>query len=285
MPDSPADALSADELSPGPRLAFLRGGAHALPDFLLVGAQKSGTTSLFATLAQHPSVLPPAAKEIFYFDRRYARGPRWYRCWFPTRRALDRVRDRTGRAVTGEASTSYLDHPAVPARVARTLPDVRIVAVLRDPAERALSHYFHNRRKGREPLDLLGAFRAEPDRLAGERERALADPSHDSRALMHFAYLSRGHYAEHLARWREHVAPERLLVLRSDDLFADPEPVLAQTVEFLGLAPWRPQAFRVLNAGANKREVPDEVRRFLADHFASYNARLGAMLGPAFDWR
>ena len=281
MPDPPA----VDSLSPGPRLAFLRGGAHALPDFLLVGAQKAGTTSLFSYLAQHPSVLQPAAKEIFFFDRRYARGPNWYRCWFPTRRALGRVRERTGAALTGEASTSYLDHPAVPARVAETLPEVRVVAVLRDPAERAVSHYFHNRRKGREPLNLLDAFRAETDRLAGERERATADPGYDSHALMHFSYLSRGHYAEHLERWRRHVPPGRLLVLRADDLFADPEPTFARTLDFLGLAPWRPESFRVHNAGADRPALPEEVRRFLAQHFAPHNARLGAILGPAFDWR
>lgn len=271
---------------PGPRLATLRGGAHVLPDFLLIGVQKGGTTSLYHYLAQHPDVLGVGAKELFYFDRRYARGERWYRCWFPTRAAMRRARDRAeGRTVlTGEASTSYLDHPAVPTRAASLVPQARIVAVLRDPAERALSHYFHNRRKGREPLDVLDAFRAEPERLAGEAEKAIADPAYESEALMHFNYLSRGHYAEHLDRWAESYPEARTLVLRSDDLFERPAETFAKTLQFLGLAPWAPESFPVRNPGTNRREVPDDVRQFLADYYAPHNARLAARLGAAFDW-
>ncbi|MEM1056854.1 MAG: sulfotransferase domain-containing protein [Bacteroidota bacterium] len=271
---------------PGPRLATLRGPAHVLPDFLLIGVQKGGTTSLYHYLAQHPDVLGVGAKELFYFDRRYALGENWYRCWFPTHGAMKRARAAAdGRTVlTGEASTSYLDHPAVPLRSARLVPEAKVVAVLRDPAERALSHYFHNRRKGREPLDILDAFRAEPERLAGEAERALADPAYESEMLMHFNYLSRGHYAEHLERWAEHYPQGQTLVLRSEDLFERPAEVFSQTLAFLGLEQWQPESFPVRNPGTNRREVADEVRAFLDDHYAPHNARLGAMLGPEFDW-
>ena len=258
-----------------------------LPDFLLVGVQKGGTTSLYAYLAQHPDVRGVGAKELFYFDRRYASGESWYRCWFPTHGAMRRARERAGTrtVLTGEATTSYLDHPAVPARAAALVPGAKVVAVLRDPAERAVSHYFHNRRKGREPLAMLDAFRAEAERLDGEAEKALADPAYESEALMHFAYLTRGHYAEHLARWAEHYPEAQTLVLSSDALFSDPAGTFARTLDFLGLAPWAPEAFAVHNPGTNRREVPDEVRAFLDEHFAPHNARLGARLGPAFDWR
>ena len=195
---------------------------------------------------------------------------------------MQRARGRT--VLTGEASTSYLDHPAVPDRAADLVPEAKIVAVLRDPAERALSHYFHNRRKGREPLAILDAFAAEEERLAGEAEKALADPAYDSEALMHFNYLSRGHYAEHLGRWRTRYPEAQTLVLRSEDLFEDPAGAFRTTLDFLGLAPWAPEAFRVYNPGTNRREVPDDVRAFLDDHYAPHNARLGAMLGPEFNW-
>ena len=256
-----------------------------LPDFILVGVQKGGTTSLYAYLEQHPDVLGVGAKELFYFDRRYALGETWYRSWFPKLSAKRRrERDARGPVLTGEATTSYLDHPAVPARSAALVPEAKIIAVLRDPSERALSHYFHNKRKGREPLAPLEAFRAERQRLEGEAERALADPAYDSEALMHFNYLSRGHYAEHLDRWREHFPAERTLVLRSEDLFQNPAAVFSQTLEFLGLDEWAPEAFRVHNPGTNRREVPDDVRAFLDEHYAPHNARLGAMLGPEFDF-
>ncbi|MEL6614940.1 MAG: sulfotransferase domain-containing protein [Bacteroidota bacterium] len=271
---------------PGPRLASLRGAGHVLPDFLLIGVQKGGTTSLYNYLAQHPDVLGVGAKELFYFDRRFASGDKWYRCWFPTQGAMTRAQEAArGRTVlTGEASTSYLDHPAVPNRAADLVPEAKIVAVLRDPAERALSHYFHNVRKGREPLAILDAFRAEGERLAGEAEKALADPAYESQALMHFNYLSRGHYAEHLERWATRYPAAQTLVLRSEDLFSDPKGVFDQTLDFLGLAPWTPEAFRVHNPGTNRREVADDVRAFLDAHYAPHNARLGQRLGPEFDW-
>lgn len=271
---------------PGPRLSSLRGPAHVLPDFLLIGVQKGGTTSLYHYLAQHPDVMGVGAKELFYFDRRYALGENWYRCWFPTSGAMKRARDRSnGRAIlTGEASTSYLDHPAVPARAAELIPEAKVVAVLRDPAERALSHYFHNRRKGREPFDVLDAFRAESARLEGEAERAIADPAYESEALMHFNYLSRGHYADHLERWAEHYPEAQTLVLRSEDLFERPAEVFEQTLDFLGLAPWQPEAFPVRNPGTNRRAVADDVRAYLDGHYAPHNARLGGMLGKEFDW-
>ncbi|MEM6327392.1 MAG: sulfotransferase domain-containing protein [Bacteroidota bacterium] len=268
-------------------MASLRGAAHVLPDFLLVGVQKGGTTSLYHALAQHPDVRGVGAKEVFYFDRQFGRGERWYRCWFPTHGAMARARTQApeGVALTGEASTTYFDHPSVPARVAALVPEAKILVVLRDPAERALSHYFHNRRKGREPLGPLEAFRAGSRRLGGEVERVLADPAADSEALAHFGYLRRGHYAEHLARWAEHVPPERTLVLRSDDLFARPADTLARAIAFLGLAPWTPDAFTVRNTGTNRRDVAPEVRAFLAEYFAPHTARLGEWLGAEVGWR
>lgn len=271
---------------PGPRFSSLRGHAHVLPDFLLVGVQKGGTTSLYHYLAQHPDVFGVGAKELFYFDRRYALGEKWYRCWFPTRAAMQRAKaESSGRVVmTGEASTSYLDHPAVPTRAADLVPNAKIVAVLRDPVERALSHYFHNRRKGREPLGALDAFRAEPRRLEGEAEKALADPAYESEALMHFNYLTRGHYAEHLERWSSRYSDDQILVLRSDDLFDRPEETFSRTLRFLGLAHWMPEAFPVRNPGTNRREVDVEVRGFLESYYASHNVRLGTMLGSDFDW-
>src|SRR5436189_26280 len=128
-----------------------------LPDFLILGAQKAGTTALYAYLRWHPQVTGPSFKEVSFFDRHYARGERWYRAHLPVRR----------RAVVGEASPSYLFHPLAPERVARMLPEARLIALLRNPVDRAFSHYQHEVALGREQLsfeDALAGEFAEPNR-------------------------------------------------------------------------------------------------------------------------
>ena len=131
-----------------------------LPDFLILGAQKAGTTALYSYLRKHPSIIGPSWKEVSYFDRHYARGPAWYRGNFPNKL-------RTRGALVGEASPSYLFHPLGPRRVRELVPEARLVALLRDPVDRALSHYNHERALGREPLSFEDALAAEDDRLRG----------------------------------------------------------------------------------------------------------------------
>src|SRR5947209_8592328 len=138
-----------------------------LPNFLILGAQKAGTTALYAYLRWHPEITGPSFKEVSFFDRHYARGERWYRAHFPARR----------RPFVGEASPSYLFHPLVPERVARLLPDARLVAILRNPVDRAFSHYQHEVSLGREPLSFEEAVAHEEERMRGEVERVLGDAS------------------------------------------------------------------------------------------------------------
>src|SRR5215208_8528317 len=118
-----------------------------LPDFLILGAQKAGTTALYAYLRWHPQITGPSFKEVSFFDRHYARGERWYRAHLPMRRS----------SIVGEASPSYLFHPLAPERVAQMLPNARLVALLRNPVDRAFSHYQHEVALGREPLSFEAA--------------------------------------------------------------------------------------------------------------------------------
>ena len=115
---------------------------RALPDFLIVGAQKGGTSSLYAYLAQHPSVLPSFRKEVKFFDCNYFCGHTWYRAHFPLRYKLSR-----GNRITGEGTPNYLFHPTALQRLALTLIDVKIIILLRNPADRAYSHYQHQKRE------------------------------------------------------------------------------------------------------------------------------------------
>ena len=254
------------------------GRAHPLPHFLVLGAQRSGTTSLFSDLASHPKVRVPLAKELHYFTLHERRPLEWYRRCFPLLADDEQ---------TFEATPYYLFHPHVPQRVARTLPTARFVVILRDPVERAISHFLHTRRTGHEPLDLAAALDAEParlDRVAADGWRGAV--AHDV-ARQH-SYLARSRYGEQLERWFEHVPRERVHVLRTEDLAARPEQELAAVTDFLGLHPWTPGAFAHHTRRPAGTRSPDlataGVRERIREELAPDTERLRELLGWDTAW-
>ena len=256
------------------------------PDFMVVGAQRCGTTSLYKTLVQHPHVLPAGLhKGVHYFDTDYQRGAGWYRSHFPTKAWARLVQRRTGTwPVTGEASPYYMFHPLVGERIAADLPEARLVAILRDPVERAYSAYTHERARGFETLSFEEALAAEPERLAGEEERLRRDPTYVSSAHQHNAYLARGRYVDQLERLEASVGRERLLVVDFDDLSMDFARTFGEVLDFLGLEQWLPETFEQKNARPRSKLDPDLRDRLRAD-FEPYDERLAAWWGRTPGWR
>lgn len=255
-----------------------------LPDYVMIGTQRGGTSSLHDYLNQHPRILTSLRKEVQFFSRHYARGTSWYRGNFPTRLTVELAARRSGgEPVVGEASPYYLFHPAAADRMSQVLPDARIVVMLRNPVSRAFSHYQHNRSLGLEPLTFPEALAREDERTAGEAERVAADPSGTSWALQHFSYAARGMYREQLDRWFAVYRREQFLLLRSEDFFADPQAVYDRTLEFLGVEPRPLRTTRPVNSRSYERLDP-ETREQLAERFREPNRRLAELLGPEFSW-
>jgi len=257
-----------------------------VPSFLIMGAQRCGTTSMYKTLSQHPDVLPAVLhKGAHYFDMHYARGEAWYRGHFPLELTADRVRRATGfRPITGESSPYYLFHPLAAARIAADLPGARLLVLLRDPVERAYSAFTHEAARGFETETFERALELEPERLAGEEERIRDQPGYVSHAHQHHAYLTRGQYVDQLERLEGLVGRERVHVVDSGNLFADAAPIYSGIVRFLGLRAVPPPEFRQHNARP-RSEMPEALRRRLEDHFAPYDERLAAWLGAVPSWR
>ena len=244
-----------------------------LPDFLVVGAQKAGTTALYAYLRWHPDITGPSFKEVSFFDRHYAHGERWYRAHLPI----------TRRAHVGEASPSYLFHPLAPERVKRMIPDARLVALLRDPVERAFSHYQHEVALGREQLSFEDAIEREDERMEGEVERMLGDPAYFSYAWWNYTYVSRGLYAEQLERWYDVFPREQLLVLPTDELAADTAGTYRRVLDFLGARPHDLDAYpRIFDRDYDDMDPATRTR--LRQRFEEPNERLADLLGRAFPW-
>ena len=266
-------------------LRELRGGYRWLtaplrgwPSTLLIGTQKGGSTSLFNYLVQHPDVLPPLGKEVHYFDFNYVKGLTWYHGRFPYRHRL------RGGVQTLDATPYYMMHPLAPERAARLLPDAKLVAVLRNPIERALSHYQHEVRGGRETLSFAQALDRESERLAGEEERLRKEPAYYSYNHHRYAYTGRGIYVEQLRRWTEHFPREQLLVLQSELLFRDPPGASEAVYRFLGLRPHRLAKYETFLRGNYERGMPPEIRARLAVFFEPHNRALSQWLGEEYDW-
>jgi hypothetical protein len=244
-----------------------------LPDFLILGAQKAGTTALYAYLRWHPQITGPSFKEVSFFDRHYANGERWYRAHLPIRR----------RGIVGEASPSYLFHPLAPQRVAAMLPRARLVALLRNPVERAFSHYQHEVALGREQLSFEDAVAREDERMEGELERMLADPRYFSHAWWNYTYVARGLYAEQLERWFAAFPREQLLVLLTDDLAADTAGAYREVLQFLGVDPHGLESYpRIFERDYG--EMSPDTRARLEAKFAEPNRRLAELLGRDLPW-
>lgn len=257
------------------------------PHFVIGGAARSGTTSLYRWLAGHPDVFMAEGKEIRFFDQHYARGWEWYMSQLPD--------SAHTRALVGEASPRYLSHPYAAARIAKDLPDIKVIFLLRDPVERAYSDYWMDRARGRGPA----AF-----------EEAIEHPDYAER------YLGTGHYADHIARFHETLSESQVAVVFFDDLVNDPQRTYFAACHFLGLRASQherlghavnvhvrfrslairrfsrrlPRMARRCVERANARKTPyppmsPSVRSWLEGHFAPYNADLAQLLGRELPWR
>jgi hypothetical protein len=259
---------------------------RALADFVIVGAPKCGTTSLFTYLASHPLVMRSSVKEVHFVDRErnFARGERWYRAWFPSVSALEKVGRDHGveRAICGEATPNYLAHPGAAARLHTVVPDARLIVMMREPGSRAFRQFRWSKRWNSEPLEFLGALQAEPERLPTGFEMMR---SRETREWFTTAsYATRGRYAEQLAPWLEVYPRDQILLLRSEDLFADPAATYRRTCEFLGLPDLGTPDFPVTNVGIGMSEIDPEASEWLDGYFAEPNRRLAELTDGAITW-
>lgn len=255
---------------------MLSASRRALPAFLIAGAQKGGTTSLYSYLIEHPNILPAyRRKEIHYWDnpRHYRLGMRWYRAHFPLIQTL-----QAASAISGEKTPNYLERPEFIQRIRQDLPEVKLILLLRNPVERTISNYYMLYKRGWETLPLMDALLDEPRRLASPEERKKYGTER--------AYTVRSIYAPSIKACLEHFPPDQRLILDSQVFFEDPARVLRQVYAFLGVSPdYLPALPLHKNVGEYKKEtVPAEVIETLRETFRPHNAELYQLLGMDFGW-
>ncbi|MBO7435215.1 sulfotransferase domain-containing protein [bacterium] len=256
-----------------------------LPSFIIIGAQRCGTTSLYDYLSHHPQIIPSPVKELFYFDDYFTRPIEWYKSFFPTKKQKEKLeREISAKVITGEASPSYFFHPYAARRIKETLPYVRLILVLRDPIERAYSHYNHIKRLNREPLSFEEAIEKEQERITPDIEKLAKDEFYKADQRRDYSYLTRGYYALQLKEWYKHFPKEQLLVVQSEEFYKETPKVYNEIVAYLGLNSYTLPTFEAKNALKYAKMAP-ETKEKLKAYFAPKNEELYELLGKRFDWQ
>ncbi len=246
-----------------------------IPFFIIIGAQKGGTSSLFYYLSQHPQLNLPSVKEIHFFDNNYNKGINWYKQQFP--------RSFQSGIKTGEASPYYLFHPHVPERVFNCCPAVKFIVMLRNPIDRAYSHYMMQRKRGIEHLSFEEAFESEGKRIMRETKKLLDNPEYKSVIHQQRSYFERGKYYTQVMRWMDYFPAEQFLFVQSESFFENPIKELSRIFTFLNiknetsvnLSPQNTNEYKTMNI---------EIRILLTKYYTQEIEKLSGLLGENYSW-
>ncbi|MEG3932433.1 tetratricopeptide repeat protein [Microcoleus sp. T2B6] len=242
--------------------------AVKVPNFIIIGSQRCGTTSLYTYLAQHPRILTPIKKEMDFFSWHFDRGIDWYLAHFPPMPSGEEF-------VTGEASPSYFDCREAPERLYSLFPEAKLIVLLRNPVDRAISQFYRLTDLNWEARSLDRVISDEVERLNQNPEYIIGEEPGN--------YLARGRYIEFIKNWRTFFPQEQLLILKSEDFYAGAATTVKQVLEFLDLPEYQLSEYQNANPGSYQ-PVNESVRDWLSDYFRPYNQELEEYLGREFDW-
>ncbi len=245
-----------------------------LPNFIILGAQKAGTSSLYHYLIQHPEISSAVKKEIHFFDFKYNKGLNWYKSNF----------DNT-KKITGEATPNYFFYPNACERIYEHLPGIKLIVLLRNPVERAISHYYHNIKVKREPLDIRHAFNFEKTRLNIDYQKLKADKNYIAYHYMYFSYKAKGIYYKQLQKYFKYFNKNQFFIIQSERFFNNPELILLNLWKYLGVNEnFIPNDLEPVNKSKIKKDVPEKFYKELIEFYKPYNEKLYNLLGYEYDW-
>ena len=244
----------------------------AHPNFIIIGTGKSGTTSLYNYLTQHPQVLPAIKKEIYFWSRYFDKGINWYLAHFPP------IPQET-KFLTGEATPTYINSWHTPERLFSIFPKIKLIVILRNPIDRAVSHYYHEVRLKMENKSLSEVIYAQLERLKKIPNSALEEAYWNHISY----YVSYGVYVEFLKKWMTIFPREQFLILRSEEFYQEPETTMQKVFSFLDLPKHQLKDYQKLNSGSYPN-IPPSIYSTLSDYYQPYNQKLEEYLGMKFNW-
>ena len=247
-----------------------------LPDFIIVGVQKGGTTSLFNDLKKHPNIKLNNNKEVHFFDRNYAKGIYWYQSWFPL---------KNDERITGEATPSYIFYPNVIKRIHKHLPDIKLIVLLRDPVDRAYSHYQMEKRKFRENLSFEEAIKHEQLNFTSLYNKVLKEDEYiANNELINKSYLRRGVYVEQIKNLFSYYDKSKIMIIESKNFKENKLIILNEICDFLAIEHFKS---KVSLKNKNVHDFPridNKTKEVLKNYFSNYNKDLFKLINRKFEW-
>ena len=260
------------------------GQRYVLPDFLILGVAKGGTTSIYEYLSQHPGFIPASGKEVYFFDKNFHMGTNWYRKFFPSKKIMSKKSKELGYdALTGEATPRYIHYPHAPKRVFEIIPSTKFIVLLRNPIDRAYSHHQMHYSGGTETNSFEDAISIEGSIVSTEMEKMEKDENFYSIKFYKRSYVTRGKYAEQLERWFKYFPREQFLILQSEKFSTDIQNEFEKVLKFLGLPDFKLDITKKYKSRKYEKMTP-ETRKKLVEFFKPHNERLYKLLGTNFHW-
>ena len=253
---------------------------RVLPDFIIIGTVRSGSTSLYYNICSHPSILPASYDEIGFFDSNYHLGMNWYRSMFPLKSDMERIRSETKYALTGEDTPFYFWKIDAANRIRKILPKIKLIAILRNPVQRAYSNYYLGVRGGTEKLTFEEAVRKELDTLP---ENKILAENIFKFCNVRRSYIAKSLYVYQMKIWFERFSKNRLFVISTEEMSKSPAHTMNQAYEFLGLPKYE-NTFFEKRKKASYEKMGDNIRKELEEFFKPHNEELFKLIGKSFDW-
>jgi len=254
---------------------------RTLPDFLIIGAPKCGTTSVYDYLIRHPNIFPAKEKEVQFFNSDSNVG---YRSYFPTvftkyyKKSIQKQ-----SFITGESTPHYLYSDKAPERVKRLIPHAKLIIILRNPIDRSYSHYnFHVKNR-----NLKVSFEKCIQREMDQKR----NPDNDSTKFEtvneiiksgSYPYLEDGIYVDKMEKWMEIFPQNQFLILEINEL-KNPQKFFTKIFEFLQVLNHEIKNIDKKNVGKYEK-MDNKTRDMLIEYFKPHNDRLCKFLGQKFDW-
>ena len=265
----------------------LTGFLHVLPNFLIIGFVKCGTTSLYEYLLQHPNIYPPVGKEIDFFDRLYEKGTNWYKVSFPFKLQKSIVENLQKKDfVTGEATPRYIEHPYALDRIKKIAPNTKFIILLRNPIDRAFSQYNQNLNNEYEYLSFEDAIKHEQERIKDRYKKMQSNKMYYSWDFDLFGYLEHGVYVDKIIRCMSIFPKEQFFILENEELLKNTSAAYNKVLKFLDLPKWEPIEYKLYKKQVyQKQRIDPTFRKQLVEYFRPHNERLYKFLGRNFNWQ
>ncbi len=262
----------------------LTSNSRILPDFIIIGESKCGTTSLYNYMIQHPAIKPALTKEINFFNWSYDKPQNWYNAHFPTKFKKKFSKNVFKKPfLTGEATPLYLFNSQVPKRMFKIIPNVKIIIVLRNPIDRAYSHYHDlGVRLGGEKRTFGDAIRSEL-KILEEKNYVITDYDGNFTDRL-YQYVVRGIYLDHLKIWMDVYPVKQFLILKTEELEKNPSEILDSVFKFLSIPDYDKINFEKKHNVSKYEPMNEQSRKMLKEFFKPHNKNLYKFLKQDFEW-